>query len=198
MTQKVKVVILTKSDKQGGYCVAGITEHGKWVRLVTNKKGAALDKKKCTYTLLDIIDAEVEPCPIPFQPENIKLLNYQIVEKTDLETIIQRFNLLCKTDYAFLNLKQFLKEVEMQKLENSLIILKGENIESYRNDNGKWKAKFTYNRKEYREISVTDPNYFKQSFKVKNAYLVMSLPPDAYEINDMLLYYKFIAAIYPC
>lgn len=69
-----KVILLTKSLKNGGYCVAGIDYYtGQWIRLVSGNQETkgALEKCGVPYKPLDIVIVDnITPMPIQYQPEN--------------------------------------------------------------------------------------------------------------------------------
>ena len=98
MSKEIDVVILTKSSKNGGYCVAGIdVNNSKWVRLVSSdiESHGALFNQDMQYrnntfcNLLDVVRVPVlRKDPSEHQPENIlideeeyweKLENYQFM-----------------------------------------------------------------------------------------------------------------------
>jgi len=85
------ILILTKSDKKckdnsPGFCVAGITRTGEWVRLVSGISGDSLRSSDCRF--FDVgdnlfVDKDViSPGPLPFQPENSR----QVLSTTILYT----------------------------------------------------------------------------------------------------------------
>ena len=81
MRENIRIIILTKSSKHHGYCVAGVdAKTGEWIRLVSsdvNTHGALsachLKYKDGTYCKpLDIVSVPIiKRCPTAFQPENI-------------------------------------------------------------------------------------------------------------------------------
>ena len=80
------MVVLTKSAKNGGHCVAGIdVDTGNWVRLVSNDLNThgALSDQDMQYqdrsycTPLDIVSVPIiKACPSQYQPENILIDHY--------------------------------------------------------------------------------------------------------------------------
>ena len=67
----IELIVLTKSDKQGNFCVAGIrTDDGSWIRLENeNVDGYAMSEDDITYSdgskmkELDVISVECEQAP---------------------------------------------------------------------------------------------------------------------------------------
>ena len=196
----MKIIVLTKSAKKMndgityGNCVAGINEQGQWVRLVSDFRGDSLSDETCrVFSCLDVIDVDATPCPIRHHPENAKLerINKR-VDRYSIDDVIKKYG-LDSEQFCFVNDKHILSEKERMLVKNSLMLIKVQKLEVYKNERNSSKAKFTYNRVQYNNISVTD-NHNKKPIEIEEAYLVVSLPA---ETDGYSGYYKFIAAIYP-
>lgn len=209
------IVILTKSSKNHGYCVAGIDVNtGKWIRLISNDQDShgALFYKDIIYSdgrecnIFDVVRVDVckyrELLP---QTENF-LINknnkFQKLGNMDINQVL-KIHSEEKHSFIFGNLREYLIDCEIEKLkiDHSLMIIKVENllIEQIISDyNGiqrtKTKATFFYNSSLYEKFSVTDPYFYevKDGFATDEAILVISLP----DMPWCGRYYKFIAKIF--
>ena len=56
---KIELMVLAKSDKNNGFCVAGVTKTGKFVRLVKDFEGSALNKEQCKFNKTDLLTVSV-------------------------------------------------------------------------------------------------------------------------------------------
>ena len=195
----MKVIILTKSYKRTknneyGRCVAGLTENGNWIRLVSDASGGSLSDKDCkTFKCLDIIDVETVAYPLEYQPENEGLVRLNgKTGRLSIEEVIERYGMDDDT-HCFVNNHNLLYENEMKQTKGSLMLVAVQNLRIYKDDRNKYKAEFIYNGIKYENISMTAPDFYKEA-AYKNAYIVVSLPPDT---GEYIGYYKFVAAIYP-
>ncbi|GMO67712.1 MAG: hypothetical protein Ta2D_13100 [Rickettsiales bacterium] len=101
---KKRILLLTKSDKNKGYCLAGIDlDTNKFVRLVGDKNGAEIKKEKCKLLNnteiepLDVLNIDIiEQCPLLLQPENCLLSENNIFEKIEKYSIDDLQKLLNK------------------------------------------------------------------------------------------------------
>lgn len=193
-----KVTILAKSSKHKGFCVAGVDENGRWVRLVSDEQGEALAGSYCSnFDVLDVVSLLIEPKPIKYQPENILVKSKcSNVGKTNINDLLKKHPyLLHNGDYIFANNTHKVFEEDMGLLKNSLLIAKVKDISTVFLDGRKCKASFVYNGRNYINVSVTDPNcYTKDPISYKGAYIVVSVPSEPWETYG---YFKFVAAIYP-
>lgn len=209
---KVRMAVLTKSAKNGGYCVAGINmRNGKWERIVTDDEeshGAVFDsdlmsKDGRPVSELDIIDVPiVNFLKDDTQPENILLSKdepIEIIGKTTLEEVL-KIHPVSTRKTILGNHYQFLLPEEINKINHSLDLIEVSNFGVYRTENSsgklKTKAEFVYNNRKYWNMSITDlcalENY-EEYAEIDKAILVMSYGS---EYNGR--YYKYVAAIYPC
>jgi hypothetical protein len=93
MNKNIEVVILTKSIKNGGYCVAGIDINtSKWVRLVSSDRDShgALFEQDIQYRNgmncepLDVARVPIlRKMPTAYQPENVLIDECDCQEKSD-------------------------------------------------------------------------------------------------------------------
>ena len=99
-----------------------------------------------------------------------------------------------KHDFIFGDTCPYIKELKIQSVGYSLVLVEVDNLNIYHPSNTQTKAKFTYNGYVYNNISVTDPEYYdSKPYKFKKAFLVISLPDSPFNDN----YYKFISKIFP-
>ena len=220
----VDVVLLTKSDKHGGYCVAGIDLHTHaWVHLTTTEddfpggNGALGD---CHLLLDDGSYAEVldvvrfsnlGPCPELYQVENM-LVDFsepmKRLGKMQFRDVLKIHPAEGRKKLFYTN-ADTTPECLQDRLNYSLILahVKDVVIYPYENKNGLMRAKadFTYvsrfashDEVEYRGIRMTVPEYYQ--FGVGNrvymdeAYFVLSVG-----LPYRGKIYKYVAAVYePC
>lgn len=209
---KKEAVILTRSSKIGGYCVAGVDIHtGEWVRFVSDdaKTHGALSRNDIRYRdgrlckPLDVVAVEViDFAPLEHQPENYLIDTNSYWVKQDELTIsdVAQIHPAEIRPYLYGNLAPYVNEHEMKRINYSLTLIEVSNliINQVKNIYGdpKTKARFFYNGRLYTNMSVTDPEYYSvpDGTRYDQAYLVVSLPDAPRPEN---CYYKFIAQIYP-
>lgn len=193
-------LVLANSIKQGGRCLAGIlnpySEKNCWVRLVSDKKGTALDENipvakhgiLSSLKPLDVIKVELgNACPLPEQPENIVLDTSKEVVYKKTETI------------GFI--KQFLENPmniwgtnsisESSHSGSSLMLLTVNNPKKDKTYKDLPSLNFSYNNINY-NIRCTMNNflYFPLLNGLKSCIICLS---SGTECSG--LYYKFVASV---
>lgn len=200
---EVEAVILTKSSKNGGYCVAGIrTDTGDLVRFVSDDQQSvgALTDSDMEYQdgtvckPLDLVRIPVLcPVPSPRQPENLLIDGRRYWEKAGEWTLPQilRLHPVERWRQVFGTYGYNLSEEEHPGYSLGLILVTNLVIQQ----ENKTKASFFYHGSRYQYMSVTDPDYYNtpDGTQIGNACLIVSLPENTY--NEK--YYKFIAKIFP-
>jgi len=206
---EITFLVLTKSSKFSGYCVAGIDcKSGNWVRLITGdlqSHGAVgaedlICKNGRECQNLDIIKVPIiSAANDVLQPENVlidtsKYIHF--VEKATIEDVLKihpaeiRENILG-------NKYSYITEERVGQLGYSLTLVKVNNllIKRVANPDGhpKTKVDFTYRFERYENISVTDYRFYSvaNGTLYDEAYLVVSIGTP-YKNR----YYKFVSAIY--
>ena len=206
------VVVLTKSSKNKGYCVAGIdTYNGQWVRFVSDNEAShgALSFEDIRYSNgdvckpLDVVEVKVKQhLPLMFQPENYLIDSSSCWKKRNEWRIYDVIQIHPDeiAPYLYGSLDPYVNEDGIRQIGYSLTLIKVSQlmINQTINRDGqlKTKASFLYNVKQYRTYAVTDPRYYSvpDSTVCERAYLVVSLPDQPKPEN---CYYKFIAQIFP-
>ena len=212
-----KVIILTKSNKNGGYCVAGIDVNtGEFIRLVSedNDSHYALSNSDLIY---DDEKTYVEPMDIVivqlkgkqnswYQPENYIINDeyYFLKVGTASENEVQ--NYLMNQKYIFYNSQNYIESRELRKqLEKySLVLFRVDELKMWRDKfkDRRITASFIYNDEEYRFIKITDQilteKYYDKvvscepsPYTLYNPILIMSLAPQHIDGR----HYKLIANI---
>lgn len=210
MEEMVELVILAKSIKHRGYCVAGKCvagkKNGEWIRVVSDEKGKELTYEQamaCNANDIKPLDKVkinlIKPEPLPHQPENhlndqttTWVSNYQIT----LDQLEQYLD--SPTDLWGSNSNRILYEdIEngKVKINNSLYLIRVHNIETYQytTDEGKVKRRvsFDYNSVNYC-LPVTDPEFDDiKSKELNNPILCISLGE-----NHENYCYKIVAKIF--
>ena len=199
---KRKILILTKSNKQrhdGGYgkCVAGLIHepdgHYSWVRLVADCEGDSLTDDDFPYEPLDIVEAELTPCPLRNHIENCTFDDLNKVAKISYAQLKQIFKQIPHSFFGDMS-SAYRNGVPTK----SLTILLAKDIRIY------WEEK--YGRKKQRidfsmgnnratGISMTDPKHYTN--KDKNAEKTIPLAICVASLPNEPQFNKFIASIFP-
>ncbi len=199
---------MTKSYKNGGYCVAGFdTETKEWIRLVASEDPARSELPKSLFDgfdYLEILEVEVlRPVPYGCQRENFLMdLTVPPVRRGRLAlSELLSGEYLSREKYLFGNPFSFLNEEEIARVGGSLVLIKAENLRLgyYRDEENRmhYRSSFTYRGRTYSEISVTDPVYRRDELaetELEAALLVVSLPGLPYSNGN---FYKFIDKLLP-
>lgn len=207
--RNIRMVVLTKSSKYGNNCVAGINlSNGDWVRLVTEDEashGAVSDNDLIcedgrSVEVLDVIDAPIlGMCNDCVQPENVLLdldTYIKIRGRMTLDEVLkihplERKRNILGNDYGYIT------EARVNTVGYSLIIVEVFDLVITQEENPsgkpKTKAKFTYQGTEYKNMSVTDHEYYsiQSGTEFEKAILVISIGTP---YNGR--YYKFVSAIF--
>lgn len=198
-----EIILMAKSWKGGGYCVAGIdTTTGDWIRIISDDavRQHAVTEEDMKYEdetspqILDRVSIEcIAHTPNDYQPENYTMDNSFYWVKTgqaDIGEIID----LHPTDFhgmLFYNNDNKVTPGEIQAINScnrySLALIRPLNtkINVKRWDNSerpKIRACFTYVGRSYRYITVTDPTFVVKyqamadgDYSLDNVYFVVSL-----------------------
>lgn len=171
------IVVLAKSIKHGKYCVAGKDiNSNEWVRPVSDINGAELSEEQCKCTndqwqqrgnspyssnVLKKIEIRfLQHAPLPNQPENY-IISDQVWQ--------HRFNIKAHEIQNYLDEPETLwgddSRIAFSLIENnadsiqqSLYLVKVDNLTLYKNEEDKRRASFYYKGRNY-DLSVTDPNF---------------------------------------
>lgn len=211
-----EVIILTKSDKNGGYCVAGIDkENGKFIRLVSEDYSShyALDDNDLIYKdgqsfvkVMDIVRVKLKGRQHCIeQPENYIIDDGYYMKKIGVSNRQEISQYLMNQEYIFYNNLNSISEEELkcQLQKYSLIMFKVSELKLWADkfNEGRLTANFIHFENEYRFIKVTDHNltdkYYERVINssprpliLNNAILIMSLAPEHYGKH-----YKLVANI---
>lgn len=208
MHDKNEIIILTKSSKYGGLCVAGVDKNtGQWIRLVT-KDGGQINRNIMRYedgSSIEILDCvcvdTLGTAATSIQPENVCIDTSKHIKKVkrfSIKELLEIHNL--EKPKTILGNNYHVIRTNVDKVGHSLEIVKVQNavINEVMGSNGYLKAKldFCYNNIFYQNMSVTDPDYFgiKSGTKLGDVIIIVSLPDDEYsKLNG---YFKFVAKIF--
>lgn len=210
---EITIVVLTKSSKFSGYCVAGIDCYSrKWVRLVTEDStshgavgaGDLIYEDGSQCQILDVIKVPIiNTTNDILQPENtlINTSKYiHFIGKAKIEDVLKIHPAEIR-NYILGNKYPYVTKAKVERLGHSLTLVEVSNllIKHVLNPNGnpKTKADFTYQYERYENISVTDYRFYPAEDEISfdeaynKAYLVVSIGTP---YNNK--YYKFVSAIY--
>jgi hypothetical protein len=202
----MEVVILTKSSKNKGYCVAGIDLNNRqWVRLVSDDKEShgSLFNKDMRYednTYCKVLDSVrvpiIQKAPTAYQPENVlidKTVFWKKIGRLSIHDVL-KLHPAEKHIYLLGNEWPYITQEKVAAVGHSLVLIEVANVAIAHTESRKAKAKFQYGLKIYENMSVTDPDFYLSEQTIKHAVLVLSLP----DIPHNEKYYnKFIAKIFP-
>lgn len=206
-----RIVILAKSNKFSGYCVAGFDiDSNKYIRLVpknepNNPQNSLLEadlrySNNEPISVLDIVKCTVvKQAADKHQTENWVLDVNAPKEKLGTISITELGKYLSYEELVFYSTEEDVKNTVIDgNVFHSIEMILVRDVDIY-NRYGKIKADFTYKENKYTCMSVTDPVYTvpsKDNTPIKhldNAVLVITLPHDTY-ING--LYFKIVASIF--
>lgn len=212
---KKQICILTKSYKNGGYCVAGIdVESKQWVRLVNSEDHTADEIRKeqmffngKAINCLDVLEYDfIDNIPFSCQTENWLLNNSippKFVKTISLEELIN-FAIIDEEEFFIYNKLNLLNDREIVKVKRSLFLFHVKNLKieakSYEKNGEirfRYKCVFEYNGEKYSNISLTDPLYrdvVLDGEVLEEALIIASLPCIPYTDGS---FYKFVAKIIP-
>lgn len=215
-----KILIMAKSAKYANYCIAGLTNCGKWIRVISTNPELeeAVPAVDATYAdgteanLLDVVKIRLLKTKVenPIQPENIyydERFRWKKVETLPLATAVKFFGNI-RREKIFYNDERSVDPAYIKRLPQNLresliflpvkdLIIKVEN----RRDTKKFYAHFTYNGKKYFKFSVGDiavrqqfQNHFEGEYSLSSkAYVVFSLT-NPFRYNGKC--YKMVAQVF--
>lgn len=208
-----KIIILTKSKKHSGYCIAGIDyETGEWIRLVSSdsKTEGAVPWEDLQYSngetleVYDIIMCRLlRKCGTIVQPENClynETVKWEKVGKSNLDEVI-KIHGYDSVDYVFENEDTKLPTDWIFSGNPSLCLLKVKDASIWVKtfEDKKISLNFTYDDIRYKYMSISQIdllNYYRNktddSYPLGTVTVVFSLT-DQYYRNGK--YYKVVAQI---
>jgi len=208
-----KIIILTKSKKHSGYCVAGIDyETGEWIRLVSSdsETEGAVPWEDLQYSngetleVYDIIMCRLlRKCGTIVQPENClydETVKWEKVGKSNFDEVI-KIHGYDSVDYVFENEDTKLPADWIFSGNPSLCLLKVKDASIWVKtfEDKKISLNFTYDDIQYKYMSISQIdllNYYKNktddSYPLGTVTVVFSLT-DKYYWNGK--YYKVVAQI---
>lgn len=208
-----KIIILTKSKKHSGYCVAGIDyETGEWIRLVSSdsETEGAVPWEDLQYSngetleVYDIIMCRLlRKCGTIVQPENClydETVRWEKVGKSNLDEVI-KIHGYDSVDYVFENEDTKLSADWIFSGNPSLCLLKVKDASVWVKtfEDKKISLNFTYDDIQYKYMSISQIdllNYYRNktddSYPLGTVTVVFSLT-DKYYWNGK--YYKVVAQI---
>lgn len=203
------LLLLTKSARYGANCVVCVDlQENKYIRLVS-------DIKEVSYSIpdglmkysngksanpLDIVEVDVlTPDLKEIQVENWQInkdVIWKYIGTVSKEKLIE-YMLDCD-DFIFGNTDEFIYYEIAKSLKKSIIFTFVKDLCISYNEYKKSKASFIYKGQEYKNISVTDPDYFRVTCNIHKAAVVFTIPDSSDKwVQENDKYYKFIAKIFP-
>ena len=205
--KRVQMILMTKSYKDGGYCVTGIDyNNGEWIRLVSTQMGGpisydVIDKnpfKRC----LDIIEVDlVSHCPVTCQQENFLIDEQRIINvvgQVDIDYVIRKYASIDEKIFGNRGKAVHIDDIYFLNHSVEFKIVRDLQISSKRID-GEWenRCSFTIGKAKYEDIYLTDPNFRngeELDLFIGDAAIVVSVPNAP--IYDCW-FSKFVAKVFP-
>lgn len=165
---KKEIIIMTKSAKINGFCVAGIDiSSGQWIRLVSDDRSGegAVSKSDLTFRngtqaeIFDLAAVECTPAPTYVQSENYLYDKKYCWEKIRSMSDEEAFAKcpLSTSQFLFVNNERSLYDNEitgesliLAEIDHIIISIVNEH------DQKKWRVNFEYKGHKYNNISVGD------------------------------------------
>lgn len=208
----MQLLVLTKSEKHNGFCVAGLPiqkyrmRNGRlnWIRLIGNNEHFELKSRDITYSdgslckPLDVIEVDaVRMCHgvklnglhypdelYYIQPENYLVRSiFRKIRVMDINKLFGAGHEICEEPATiFGNEARYLTPDQAMVNNCSLVMIKTQKVIMYKRntEDRHFSACFSYNGKEYRNITVTDPDYLPRNDKDTavlrgDTYIILSL-----------------------
>lgn len=208
---KKEIIILTKSAKINGFCVAGIDIHNReWIRLVSDDESGegAVSKDDLTYQngtqaeIFDLVAVECEPSPTAAQSENYLYDNRYYWNKIKTMSSGEAFAEcpLSNSQFIFENSERSLDDNEITG--ESLVLVEIDHViinvvNEY--DDKKWKVTFDYNGFEYSNISIGDIS-IRNKYNGYGTYMIQGRHKAVFSLTGRYertgKYYKMLAQLF--
>ena len=206
-----EILIMTKSAKINGFCVAGIDiSNGRWIRLVSDDENGegAVSRDDLTFQngtqaeVFDLVAVECEPLPTDAQSENHLYDTEYYWTKIRTMSRNEAFSEcpLSNSQFIFENSARSLDENEITG--ESLVLVEIDHIivnvvNEY--EKNKCKVDFEYNGFQYSNISIGDISIRNEysdygSYRIPGRHKAVFSLTGRYEITGK--YYKMLAHLY--
>lgn len=219
-----ELIILTKSRKHHGYCIAGVdTRTGEWIRIISDDSQSSTDavtEKQLTYNngkvadVLDIVQVKYKKAnPYYYQPENYILdstSRFTKIGVASIQDVLDTHNFE-KKDFIYFNTEYKIEDSSIRNINNknmySLILVKVKN--PYINVSIKpWSTcdeknvtlNFSYKHHTYRYFRITDEDfdsyyeYDEGDYQLNGDYALVISLGELYGRNSS--HYKLVAKIF--
>lgn len=208
---KKDIIVLTKSDKRSGYCVAGIDKvTGEWIRVVSSNSitenavppGDLIAEDGTQVEVYDIVEIEfIKHIPTDVQPENYlynECVPWKIKGKSNLREVIAIHG-YDDTDYVFENDDNRLNSSEALWIESSLLLLKVEqpryNVRTFP-ERKVLQMNFKYKGISYCYFKVTQTELKNRYFAKRDDWYLANTDVFVFSLTDRYKdgrYYKVVA-----
>ena len=187
--KRVQMILMTKSYKDGGYCVTGIDcDNGEWIRLVSTQAGGpisydVIDKnpfKEC----LDIIEVDlIDHYPVRCQQENFLIDEKRpinVVGRVDIDYVLSNYS--STNEKIFDNRGKAVHIDDIDYLSYSIEFKRVNSLRiSSKKIDGKWenRCSFFIGNTGYEDVHLTDPDFRNAKeldLLIEDAAIVVSIP----------------------
>ena len=206
-----KIIIMTKSAKITGFCIAGIDiSNGQWVRLVSDDGTGegAVSKRDLTFKdgtqaeVFDLVAVECVPSPTEAQSENYLYDKRYYWEKIKTMSQEEAFSNcpLSNSQFIFKNNERSLYDNEING-ESLMLVEIDQIIINVVNQYGKkkWKTDFIYNGFTYNNINIGDI-YVRDTYSEYGIYPISGRHKAVFSLTGKFdvtgKYYKMLAQLF--
>ncbi|MGQ0592727.1 MAG: dual OB domain-containing protein [Gammaproteobacteria bacterium] len=165
------IVVFANSVKHGKHCVAGKdVQTRQWIRPVSDVGGSELDHHQCvcvnpygTFAVKPLQKVEIgiaSHCPLVNQPENYLVGGDEWNQRYKVEPAEVAEYLDAPDSLWGIGNRVTFSSIEsgILQIEQSLYLVKVDDLKIYKNPDNKRRASFFYNGNGY-DLPVTDPNF---------------------------------------
>lgn len=203
------IVVLTKSRKLGGHCIAGIDIHtGEWVRPVATynyEHQKTLFADDAMYDngreveVLDVVRVPIKAQPLRsiYQPENVAVMYKAPWEKLGEMAFAEVLRRFPQEEPEFIyddTRHKFPEEERCWRDFGSLLLVPVEDVLISTLEGYKTKVNLSYHGREYRYLSLTDTDLegIEEQYFPGRSYVVVSLAETAYKGY----FFKYVAKVF--
>ncbi|NWK12373.1 dual OB domain-containing protein [Clostridium cadaveris] len=220
--KSMELVVLSKSRKHGGYCVAAIDcGNRSFVRLISRNKlnhyaiaeNDLIDQNgKCAEVLDNVVVVpDKNNISLPFQPENELIdTGYYVFNKGKFNNIKLRSiinGMTNKYEYIFFNIDKRISSIELHQIDSNnihsleLIIAEKLTIRVKEVNKRTLKGSIYYKGNWYNDLSITDiefeKNYYDKVDNFNYGYITLNNPYLLISLGEEFngFHYKLIASV---
>lgn len=206
-----QIIILTKSDKVAGYCVAGVDRNtGEWIRVVSSNAATEhavpyedlITEDGAFVEIYDIVEIDfIRPVPTEVQPENYlynEMIKWKKIGESNLKEVMDIHG-YDDVKYVFGNVSRRLESDEVYYTENSLLLLRVQNPRYYVKrfpERTTLQLFFEYKGSQYSFFRVTEKELKERFMNANEGWYPTGTNVFVFSLTDQYIdgkYYKVVA-----